>query len=162
MISINYLINDIWDDVGDDRVLKFYLMKGSPLKVLSIILVYLIFVKIIGPKFMKNRKAYDLRPILTLYNSLLVGLNGIGFIIAGFFTDGFIKTWDCSAIDRRPTFRNQIFLLFGYFYFILKIADLLDTVFFVLRKKQTHITTLHLFHHSVMIPVGKYFVYLKF
>lgn len=36
-------------------------------------------------------------------------------------------------------------------YFLLKVADLLDTVFFVLRKKDRQITFLHLYHHTGMV-----------
>lgn len=35
-------------------------------------------------------------------------------------------------------------------YFLAKISELLDTVFFVLRKKDRQITFLHLYHHTVM------------
>lgn len=38
-----------------------------------------------------------------------------------------------------------------YPYFIAKHLDLLDTVFFVLRKKDNQITFLHLYHHSAMV-----------
>lgn len=86
----------------------------------------------------------------------MIGLNGIGFIIAIYITDGFIRAIQCTPIDRSNTFRNKIFILFGYFYLISKFADLFDTVFFVLRKKTTHITTLHLFHHTMMPLFGNY------
>lgn len=36
-------------------------------------------------------------------------------------------------------------------YFLLKVADLMDTVFFVLRKKDNQITFLHLYHHTGMV-----------
>lgn len=43
-------------------------------------------------------------------------------------------------------------ILFGtYFYFGAKLTELLDTVFFVLRKKENQISFLHLYHHSVMV-----------
>lgn len=38
-----------------------------------------------------------------------------------------------------------------YMYFLLKIVDLLDTVFFVLRKKTNQITFLHIYHHAGMV-----------
>lgn len=38
-----------------------------------------------------------------------------------------------------------------YTYFIAKIAELLDTVFFVLRKKNSQVTFLHVLHHSGMV-----------
>lgn len=37
-----------------------------------------------------------------------------------------------------------------YTYFICKLIELLDTVFFVLRKKNRQISFLHLYHHSMM------------
>lgn len=38
-----------------------------------------------------------------------------------------------------------------YVYFVSKLVELLDTVFFVFRKKQRQITFLHLYHHAIMI-----------
>lgn len=37
-----------------------------------------------------------------------------------------------------------------YVYFLAKISELLDTVFFVIRKKNNQITFLHMYHHTVM------------
>lgn len=38
-----------------------------------------------------------------------------------------------------------------HLYFLIKITDLLDTVFFILRKKQSQVTFLHVYHHGSMI-----------
>lgn len=38
-----------------------------------------------------------------------------------------------------------------YLYYIAKIVDLLDTVFFILRKKNGHVSFLHIYHHSMMV-----------
>lgn len=37
-----------------------------------------------------------------------------------------------------------------WWYFMAKIIELLDTVFFVLRKKNRQISTLHVYHHFMM------------
>lgn len=37
-----------------------------------------------------------------------------------------------------------------WLYYIAKITELLDTVFFVLRKKDRQISFLHLYHHTLM------------
>lgn len=56
-------------------------------------------------------------------------------------------------------FDHFIFLMISYYtqvargvymYFLAKISELLDTVFFVLRKKERQITFLHMYHHTVM------------
>lgn len=41
-----------------------------------------------------------------------------------------------------------------HLYFMCKLIELLDTVFFVLRKKNRQITFLHLYHHSLMPITG--------
>lgn len=38
-----------------------------------------------------------------------------------------------------------------YFYYSLKVLDLVDTVFFVLRKKTTQISFLHVYHHGIVL-----------
>ena len=37
-----------------------------------------------------------------------------------------------------------------YAYFVCKLIELLDTVFFVMRKKQRQISFLHVYHHGMM------------
>lgn len=37
-----------------------------------------------------------------------------------------------------------------YTYFIAKVTELLDTIFFVLRKKYNQVTFLHVYHHFLM------------
>lgn len=44
-----------------------------------------------------------------------------------------------------------------YAYFINKVLDLMDTVFFVLRKSYRQITFLHVYHHVLMVS-GVYWV----
>lgn len=37
-----------------------------------------------------------------------------------------------------------------YLYFVAKLTELLDTIFFVLRKKDKQVTFLHIYHHTCM------------
>lgn len=39
----------------------------------------------------------------------------------------------------------------SWFYFVSKYVELLDTVFFVLRKKFNQVSVLHVYHHSTML-----------
>uniref|UniRef100_A0A2A4J203 Elongation of very long chain fatty acids protein n=1 Tax=Heliothis virescens TaxID=7102 RepID=A0A2A4J203_HELVI len=40
-----------------------------------------------------------------------------------------------------------------HYYFLAKISELLDTIFFVLRKKSNQVTFLHVYHHTLMVAV---------
>ena len=43
-----------------------------------------------------------------------------------------------------------------WWYFISKFVDFLDSFFFVLRKKSSHLSTLHLLHHGGL-PLAVWF-----
>jgi GNS1/SUR4 family len=45
---------------------------SSPLPTLSICLSYVYIVKVLGPKFMENRKPFELRRVLIAYNAFQV------------------------------------------------------------------------------------------
>lgn len=50
-------------------------------------------------------------------------------------------------------------LYISYTFYLLKVTDLLDTVFFILRKKNSQVTFLHIYHHAMMVFAG--YLYCK-
>lgn len=44
----------------------------------------------------------------------------------------------------------------SWWYYFSKFTEFMDTIFFVLRKKQDHVSTLHVIHHGVM-PMSVWF-----
>lgn len=62
--------------------------------------------------------------------------------------------WRCEGVSYENTHRGRSIAMATYFYFLAKIIDMLDTFFFVLRKKQQHISFLHVYHHSIMVGVS--------
>jgi len=53
---------------------------GSPLYPLGLIALYLYIVKVAGPQYMKNRPAYQLSGIISLYNVTQIVLNATLFV----------------------------------------------------------------------------------
>lgn len=53
---------------------------------------------------------------------------------------------------------HTVYAKVAFMYFALKVSDLLDTVFFVLRKKNNQISFLHLYHHTMMALTSYYCV----
>lgn len=49
------------------------------------------------------------------------------------------------------TFVGGIVVSVSYLYYMSRVIDLLDTIFFVLRKKDNQVTFLHVYHHVVMV-----------
>lgn len=60
--------------VADSRTENWLLM-SSPLPQTIIIVAYIYFVTSLGPKIMENRKAFDLKGVLVVYNFGVVALS---------------------------------------------------------------------------------------
>ncbi|XP_055914039.1 elongation of very long chain fatty acids protein AAEL008004-like [Eupeodes corollae] len=136
----------------DPRVEGFFLL-GSPFPMYLMIILYLAFVLKWGPKWMENRKPYDLKNVIRVYNFLQV-VSNLWLFIFGIRNSYFRKEFSmfCQPIDttnNKPWMQNLLLATYGYY--ITKYVDLLDTVFFVLRKKNNQITFLHVYHHAGMV-----------
>lgn len=107
---------------------------------------------------MRNREPYDLKLAIRLYNLLLVVINAylfFGTILA--FNYG-LDFWGCSeALSYR---KRELILHYGHLFFHTRYLEFFDTFFFILRKKQSQISFLHVFHHGV-VPTLMY-IGLKF
>ncbi|KAH8407672.1 hypothetical protein KR222_010228, partial [Zaprionus bogoriensis] len=129
---------------------------GSAWPMSILLLLYLLFVLKFGKVFMEHRQPYNLKKTLIVYNIGQVVYNSImfGFIVYHLFID---KMYDLSCMETLPLDHpdKNIERYISYAYFINKILDLLDTIFFVLRKSYKQVTFLHVYHHILMV----YFFY---
>lgn len=141
---------NFWDRITDKRVNEFYLLKGGPSIIIAIIGAYIFFILSLGPKLMANRQPFKLNKLLLVYNLSLAAAN-LWLFVQGLIVSNYgIDTWGCGANggDTSHSPRRGIYL--GYLFFLTKLIELMDTVFFVLRKKSQQITFLHVFHHSIV------------
>ncbi|KAL3270861.1 hypothetical protein HHI36_021379 [Cryptolaemus montrouzieri] len=132
MDNYNYLM----EHVADQRT-KDYWILTSPLKPILIFVIYLYLTK----KFLPN---------LFKRISLIQGYSSLEK-----------KICFCSPVDYSDTPESRLELDLVNWYYLLKVYDLLDTVFFVLRKRERQITFLHLYHHAMMVTfpwIGAKFV----
>lgn len=113
---------------------------------------------------MRNRKPYDLRWAIRIFNICQI-IHNLFMIIRGFMEPNytaFLITLGCLNVsaEEHAIFKFNVCRGFWH-YFLNKTFDLIDTTFFVLRKKQSHVTFLHVYHHASMVFfmyfLGKYF-----
>ncbi|XP_069697686.1 very long chain fatty acid elongase 7-like [Periplaneta americana] len=138
-----YLFRDLTDKRSDD----FFLM-GSVWFPLSILAIYLYFVLSLGPRLMKNRPPLQLNGVIKTYN--IVQIICSIYITERALTLGWATKykWICEPVDYSDTYEAYVVLRAVHSYFLLKMFDLLDTIFFVLRKKDRQISFLHIYHHG--------------
>ncbi|XP_060528566.1 elongation of very long chain fatty acids protein AAEL008004-like [Cylas formicarius] len=140
----------------DPRTIDWPLV-SNPLYTLGICLSYVYTVKVVGPKIMENRKPFELKWTLVIYNLLQVIFSTWLFYeigMGGWFTGEY--SLRCQPVDysNRPSTIRMAHV--SWWYFFSKFTEFLDTVFFILRKKFDHITTLHVIHHGIM-PMSVWF-----
>ncbi|XP_058818387.1 elongation of very long chain fatty acids protein AAEL008004-like [Topomyia yanbarensis] len=127
---------------------------GSPWPVITIVAVYLYIVLKAGPKYMEHRKAFDLKEVIRVYNAVQVIANGVLFVaIAYLLSLRSNFSYICQPVNYGRTREGYEEMFMSYCYFLLKVLDLADTVFFILRKKHSHVSFLHVYHHALMVMI---------
>lgn len=125
-----------------DPSTKNWFLMGTPVPLLIILVTYVYFCKSAGPRFMRDRKPYDLKNVIVVYNIIQVLLSV--YIV-------WVVSWSCIIKMEVP---NLTLLLQGtpywiggkynfacepvgndyavqstvWVYFMCKIIELLDTV----------------------------------
>ncbi|XP_060658253.1 elongation of very long chain fatty acids protein F-like [Drosophila nasuta] len=137
--------------VADPVAAKFPFL-GSAWLVTFLLISYLLIILKLGKKFMEHRKPYNINNILIVYNVFQMIYNVILFCMIVYYC--IIKpTYDFTCMETlsfdHP--RKNMERALSYAFFVNKIIDLLDTIFFVLRKSYKQITVLHVYHHVLMV-----------
>ncbi|CAL1297575.1 unnamed protein product [Larinioides sclopetarius] len=124
----------------------------------SIIIGYVLFVKWIGPSIMETRKPFSLRGVMVFYNFSEVLANA--FLFQWILSESIKwKHIRCLPHDH-PSYVSARLETLPMWWFILlnKMTELLDTIFFVLRKKRNQLSMLHIVHHSAICLIVWYLV----
>ncbi|KAL9891537.1 very long chain fatty acid elongase 7 isoform 2-T2 [Glossina fuscipes fuscipes] len=147
--DIHLWYTDLMDKRSDPRV-KDWPMMSSPAPTLALCILYAYFSKSLGPKLMRNRKAFDLRKLLIYYNlcqTLFSAWMFYEYLMSGWWGH---YNFTCQPVDYS---NNPLALRMArtcWWYYVSKFTEFFDTLFFILRKKNEHVSTLHVIHHGCM------------
>ncbi|XP_065074750.1 very long chain fatty acid elongase AAEL008004 isoform X1 [Ochlerotatus camptorhynchus] len=141
---------------GDPRTQNWPLM-SSPFPTLALCLGYVYLVKVLGPRLMENRKPFQLKNTLILYNFVQVFFSAWLFYeigISGWLTGHY--DFRCQPVDysNHPSTLRMVHACWWYYF--SKFTEFFDTFFFVMRKKTSQVSTLHVIHHGCM-PMSVWF-----
>lgn len=139
----------IWCSSFADRRTEEWLFVKSPLPMLLVIAAYLCVVRY-GPRIMADRQPFQLKPVLVIYNFSVAGLNLYIAIEILYCMAKRRYSWLCQLVDYSDNPYEIRIARALWWYYMSKLIELMDTVFFVLRKKDNQLTYLHVYHHSTM------------
>ncbi|KAF2878911.1 hypothetical protein ILUMI_27256 [Ignelater luminosus] len=153
MSAIKAFYEYIFVELADHRVNNWPLM-STPLYPTALIILYLYIVYKALPAYMAKRKAYNLKTVLAIYNMFQV--IACVLLIYGVATSGWITRYSlgCELCDFSED--KMAVRMAGYVWWtmMLKIIELIETLFFTLRKKYNQVTVLHVYHHASTFAVA--------
>jgi elongation of very long chain fatty acids protein 4 len=138
-------------DLGDKRVEDWPLMR-SPWPTLTITAVYVVLcyagakcdVKLTGEKSLFRLKSF----ILT-YNLFCIGLNL--YIAMELLTPSLAYRFDCEPVNYSS---HDVIAVKSasalWWYYLSKLIELMDSVFFIFKGNYNKLSFLHIYHHSSM------------
>ena len=158
---LDYAYHGFWDQYGDQRVKSYPLLGGGPWSVITLCLTYLYIVKILGPRLMADRKPFDLKNPIRVYNVFMVLMNLYGVVQACRLLNFGLDIWGCRPINHSATDKKALDVIkIGYIFLISRFIEFFDTICFTLRKKYNQVSPFHVFHHF-SVPIAVWF-FLKF
>lgn len=130
------------------------MLSNGLLNILSIVAAYLLLVLHFGPKLMEGRKPLEIKNLIRIYNASMILVNIYLIQRALTLVDNGRSFFNCRGVKMDLNRVDEIAIITEQF-LLSRLADFLDTIWFVLRKKQSHISFLHVFHHSY-VPLVTY------
>jgi hypothetical protein len=115
--SLNYIVHDYWEEIGDPRTKNFFLMDSGPWKIIAIMSFYILFVTKIGPQLMKGRKPFQLREAMLAYNVIVVLINAYFFFYAFYLLNFGVELLNFKFPDRNDfSHTERLKARLAYFY----------------------------------------------
>ncbi|KAH7936546.1 hypothetical protein HPB49_001018 [Dermacentor silvarum] len=157
MASVLAYPRNLYDHMWSFRDTRIDAWSSNVLKgsfVLPLILSYVYVAKVAGPRWMKGREPYNVKRGILAYNAFTVLANSYflyRMLPLTYFGGGY--SFLCQRIGTDSE-RDMAVISLNWWYFLVRVADFADTMFFVARKKYTHITQLHVSHHALVVFSG--------
>jgi GNS1/SUR4 family len=129
------------------QMFESYLYLVSAAVLLAIFSLYLWFVLVFGPSFMKNREPFDIISLIRTYNGFQVF--ACTFIVVRGHYMGFTLNylWVCEKFEYFTELQRVEVKICYWLFLGLRCVEFVETVFFVLKKKLNQASFLHIFHH---------------
>ena len=96
---------------------------------------------------MKDKEPFNVTNYLRVYNILQVFACTAFVTLSYAIGFDFRFLWKCESFDFFSDDKKFLVKIGTWFFLLLRIVEFLETIFFILRKKQSQASFLHIYHH---------------
>ncbi|CAH1373747.1 unnamed protein product [Tenebrio molitor] len=148
--------NYFFYDLGDPRVENWFPI-SSPLPTLFLIGIYLLLVYVVLPRHMATREPYSLKTPIYYYNLFqIVACTTLVYnIVTPLAEPSYVMK--CERFSYSLNARSMKRLTLSYYFYFIKVIELVETLFFILRKKYSQVSPLHVYHHVSTLALAWFF-----
>ncbi|XP_050039082.1 very long chain fatty acid elongase 7-like [Dermacentor andersoni] len=138
---------------------KNWITLQNPMYIAALLGTYLYVAKSFGPRYMKNKQPYSVKRTVMAYNLFQV-LANVYFLWRIFYHSFWAAGYSayCQGLTYSADPHALSLLDSLYWYLWVRVADFMDTVFFIMKKKFSHISVLHVVHHTIVVFSGWMFM----
>jgi elongation of very long chain fatty acids protein 1 len=134
-----------------DEVVDSFEFFRTPFPLLAVFGCYLWIIFKVAPAFMKGRKPLDITRIIQAYNIFQVV--ACTYIVVKSHDIGFSFKYSFKCVNELSPGKEIESFNAQWWFIMLRVVELIETVFFILRKKQNQVSVLHVYHHITTIVV---------
>lgn len=145
LVLLRIMANSLYSEADSDPFKRVWWSGPMVFSVLYLIMVYF------GPKLMKDREPFSIKPYIFTYNLYQCILNAwcvIAMVHEVATNPWFTGIWGNTAQPGVGGFRISFLV---WVHYNNKYVELLDTLWMILRKKNNQISFLHCYHHILLI-----------
>ncbi|CAH1373746.1 unnamed protein product [Tenebrio molitor] len=148
--------NYVFYDLGDPRV-KNWAPISSPLPTLFLIGIYLLLVYVVLPRHMATKNPYSLKTVIYYYNifQIVACATLIYKIVTPLTEPSYVIK--CEHFSYSLSTRSMKRLTLSYYFYFIKVIELVETLMFILRKKYNQVSPLHVYHHVSTLALAWFF-----
>ncbi|CAG0903351.1 unnamed protein product [Darwinula stevensoni] len=136
-------------EYGSDKRVKGWFLMSSPVPTTVACIAYVLFMKWIGPRLMRDREPLQLKNLMVAYNIFQILFN-VFILSLGIDSWLFEYSLTCQPVDYSLRPRAVRMVHAAWWFYFSKFVDWFDTLFFILRKKFDQVSLLHIVHHGIM------------
>lgn len=142
-----------------------FLLVGN-VEFISTVTLFYVLMSLYGPKVMASRKEFHLKTVIQCYNLFMILINA--YIVKEILVTSWNKHWYCEPTSRDLTPEAVRHGRAIWIFYLTKLVEYCDTLFFILRKKFHNVNFIHVYHHASVtvyiwgvasfVPTGTAFV----
>lgn len=109
--------------------------------------LYLWWIYIGGPNYMRKRQPYNVTSLIRIYNIVQVFVCSMFVFESQRIGLSFTYLFTCESFDWLPGEDRDYAIAGLWLFMMLRLSEYIETFFYVAKKKYNQITLLHVFHH---------------